>query len=41
MPIANGAIAPVQGVTLELLIGVNLCKRDALLRVAFSARVHL
>ena len=33
MPVANGAIVPVHGATLELLIGVNLLKRDALLRV--------
>lgn len=33
MPIANGAIDPVHGATLELLIGVYLSKRDALRRV--------
>lgn len=33
MPISNGAIAPIHGATLELLIGVNLLRRDALRRV--------
>lgn len=33
MPVANGAIVPLHGATLELLIGVNLLKRDALRRV--------
>jgi hypothetical protein len=33
MPVANGTIAPHRGATVELLIGVNISKRDALRRV--------
>lgn len=33
MPVANGAIAPLHGATLEILIGVNLFKLEALQRV--------
>ncbi|HWG47934.1 MAG TPA: hypothetical protein VN688_34545 [Gemmataceae bacterium] len=33
MPVANGTITPHRGATIELLIGVNVSKRDALVRV--------